>query len=72
MIKEGWCHSLALLLNAVFAPTHRLRYNALRLRRVDRLGYVGVHAGFQAFLFVFHEGIGRQGNDGNRPDIRES
>ena len=46
--------------------------NCYHFFSVYRFCYMLVHAGFQAFLFVFHEGIGRQGNDGNRPDIRES
>lgn len=45
--------------------THHLGNDALRFRHVDRLGYVGVHAGFQAFLHVLLEGVARHRDDGD-------
>ena len=38
-------------------------------RRVDRLGYVGVHAGFQAIADFFAVGVSRRGDDGNSTSV---
>ena len=65
-VKEGWCHRLALLLNARFRA-YPIAFAMTRsaFAGVDRLGYVGVHAGFQAFAHVLLEGVACHRDDGD-------